>query len=107
MSNRLQKGFVLRNDGFWWAPPIDPNDDFDYFADFTDLLNDGEVIDEILVCSATNITVYGYTIDPNTQKKVYLRLKDGVNKKIGSVRVYVRSGQNKIDRTFKIEIVQL
>lgn len=107
MRNCTQKGFMLRNDGYWWAPPLDPSDDLDYVADFTDLLNTGDVIDEILDCSGTYVTAYGYTIHPTEPTKVYLRLKNGVVNKTGSVRVFVRSGDNKIDRTFKIEIMQL
>lgn len=106
MSSRPQTKFVLRNDGHWWAPPIDPQDDLDYVADFSDLVGDA-TIDEILVCEGTYITAYGYTIDPDTSKKVLLRLKDGVNKKTGIVRVWVRSGQNKFDRSFRIEIAHL
>lgn len=108
MSNcRIQMKFELRNDGYWWAPPIDPHDDLDYFVDFSELLAEGEVIDEILVSSGTNITAYDAAIDPATQRQVFVRLKDGVNKKVGEVRTYIRSGQNKFDRTFRIEIRNL
>ncbi len=62
MAQQLE--FVLRNDGFWWAPPINPQDTIDFTISFAQHLA-GDTIEEILSVTSTfvDVELYSATVD--------------------------------------------
>lgn len=101
-----QTEFVLRNDGFWYAPPISPYDELDYNVRFAHILKD-DTIEEILSVTSTDITVAAYT-KTDEDRAVTVWLNTGINRKTATVKTTVRSvGGRTIQRTFKIEVMPL
>jgi hypothetical protein len=98
-----QTEFVLRNDGFYWAPPIDPDDHLDYVMDMGFALKD-DTIDSVLLVTGKNITVESHT---NTATTVTIWVKDGIVRKVAEVMFRIRTvGGRTFDRTFKIDVQQ-
>ncbi len=104
MAQQLE--FVLRNDGFWWAPPIDPSDTLDFTVNFAGHLQ-GDTIEEVVSVTSNYVDVelYAATTD---NLGVTIWLTNAINKKTATVTTTVRSvGGRTIQRTFKLEVKQL
>ena len=98
-----QKEFVLRNDGFWYAPPIGPTEELDYNIRFAHLIPD-DTIDSVISVVGVDIDIYLHEI-ADDQTTVTVWLKDGVNKKTASVTTTILTvGGRTIVRTFMIEV---
>lgn len=98
-----QTAFVLRTDGFDYAPAIDPLDALDYTLDFTEILA-GDTITGTPAWSATA----GITIDTpkntNTTTSATVWLKSGTLGGTFTVEcTAVTNGGRTFNRAFKIE----
>ncbi len=102
-----QTEFVLRNDGFWWAPPIDPGDDCDYLVRFANMLGADDTIDSIISVNVAYATLGGSEIT-ESGKSVAVWLSSAVNKKTVLVAIKIlTTGGRKFERSFKIECSNL
>jgi hypothetical protein len=102
-------GFTKRNDGFWWADPIDPSDVVDFPVSFRTLLGPEDTIDTANLSNAVNgknITIENRTVFDTHGVTVWV--KQGVRRTTAEVRITVNTTAGRtLERTFKIEVKDL
>lgn len=111
--SRTQDKFILRNDGKWWAPPIDKKDEVDYLVRFGELLGEDDTIDQVLELTVTNATFV--SCDPEVEvpaaigtQNVVVWVRAAVPRSIVKVETTIRStGGRTYNRTFFIEVLDL
>jgi hypothetical protein len=102
-----QTEFVLRNDGFWWAPPIDPSDECDYIVRFAGLIGPDDTIESIVAVAADYATLDESEIGTDSTS-VVVWLKAAQVKKTVLVAVTILTvGGRTFQRSFKIECKHL
>lgn len=102
-----QTEFVIRNDGFWWAPPIDPSDECDYIVRFAGLIGPDDTVESITAVNIDYATLVSSEIeDDNTSVRVWINAAQ--NKKTVLVAIKILTvGGRKFERSFKIDCKNL
>lgn len=98
-----QTEFVLRNDGFWYAPPMDAAEQLDFTLDFGKHLG-SDTIETLVSVLASGVWV---ALTAHDNDHVTIWLKDGVVRTTATVTVTIQTvGGRTIVRTFKVEIAK-
>ncbi len=102
-----QTEFVLRNDGFYWAPPIDPSDEVDYPVKFANLLGPDDTIDPA-VAAVVSVNYATHYLTDQDDQTITVWLKNAIIKKTVLVSVKIKTvGGRTYERSFKISCEQL
>lgn len=96
-------GFVLKADGYNYAPPIDPEEELDYKLDLTAVIGQDSVSGCTWEVDVANVTIVTAK-NTFTTSSVTVWLKNGVLGTTTLVTAHITTtGGRKYDRSFKIE----